>query len=68
MYGNTHAGVYLSELARKAHLLMSVGASTADDMVAQLNCGPSILRDALKALEENRMIKKVGEDSWQLRK
>ncbi len=68
VYGNTHAGVYLSELARKAHLLMSVGATTSEDMIAQLNCGPTILKDALKALEENRLIRKSGEDTWQLRK
>lgn len=60
--------IFLNDLAKKVHTMMALGANDVNAMAQQLNVGPSATRDALKALEENKLVKQTGEDTWKIRK
>jgi len=68
IYGNKEAKVWLNKLAENALTLIRAGGHKLEELAAQLNCGPSALREALRALEDNNLIKRNGIDSWALKK
>lgn len=64
-YGNEVAQVHLSDLAKKIYIMMGIGAQTVEDMEPQLQgIAPSSIKESIMALEENKLIKKVGKDRW----
>lgn len=68
IYGNQSAEVHVSALARQAALLLDLGATKLEEIAAQLNCGPTALKDAIRSLEDNGLAISIGVNQWKLKK
>jgi hypothetical protein len=61
------AGVVLPDLAKKISVLLSLGPQTPKDIALQLDTGPTAVKNALEAMEDNKMVVRE-KDTWVLKK
>lgn len=60
------ATVFINDLSKKVLVIMQIGATKTKDIAEQLNAGPGATKEALKSLQENKLVTQVSEDTWKL--